>query len=234
MIHEMGFWRSQWHMNVQLQFGHSNPFCFFRVWNNIDIASIRDKWIQHSCTHFIYYCPLGWRKYCRTGRYMGERGGGLQLSISCALITMISQFTMLHIQKVTLLDSILFFGMQMNAECCLHLQDEGHCTEPHKLTNNESCGSQTCSAFTIFHCWYVLLSVFSWCFCNIGMWQAGNASGISIWEPVSNVFFFMFLLSENHRKSKWRTTRSKPNCPRWNQSSLVFWADLCFQLLGKC
>ena len=120
---------------------------------------------------------------------MGRGGGGLQLPVSCALITMISQCTMLHIQKVTLLDSILFFGMQMNAECCLHLQDQGHCTEPHKLTNNESCGSQTCSAFTIFHCWYVLLSVFSWCFCNIGMWQAGNASGISIWEPVSNVFF---------------------------------------------
>ena len=62
---------------------------------------------------------------------MGRGGGGLQLSASCALSTMISQ--MLHIQKVTLLDSILLFGMQMNAECCLHLQDEGHCTEPPQI-----------------------------------------------------------------------------------------------------
>ena len=111
MIHEMGFWRSQWHMNVQLQFGHSTPLCFFRVWNNIDIYIYmyvyiyvcmyiyiyyiyrsETKWIQHSCTQSIYYCPLGWRKYCRTDQYMDDKGGGgLQLSVSCALSTMISQ-----------------------------------------------------------------------------------------------------------------------------------------------
>ena len=164
---------------------------------------------------------------------MGDKGGGgLQLSVSCALITMISQCC--TFRRLRCWIQFFFFGMQMNAECCLHLQDEGHCTESHKLTNNESCVSQTCSAFTIFHCWYVLLSVFSWCFCNFGMWQAGNASGIYKYMGSSEQCGpFMSLVSENHRKSKWRTTRSKPNCPRWNRSSLVFWADLFFQLLGK-
>ena len=45
--------------------------------------------------------------------------------------------TTLHIQKVTLLDSNLFLGMQMNAECCFHLKNEDHSTEPHKLRSNE-------------------------------------------------------------------------------------------------
>ena len=210
----------------------------WRTETNVDIFSLV-AWNPHekNCGS-----PLGWRnrrlprtKYSRTVPCIGLwEGWWRRLAIVGFLCISHHDITMLHIQKVTLLDPILFFGMQMNAECCLHLQDEGHCTEPHKLTNNESCVSQTCSAFTIFHCWYVLLSVFSWCFCNFGMWQAGNASGIYKYMGSSEQCGpFMSLVSENHRKSKWRTTRSKPNCPRWNRSSLVFWADLFFQLLGK-
>ena len=181
------------------------------------------KWIQHSCTQSIYYCPLGWRKYNRTDRYMGDKGGGgLQLSASCALSTMISQCCTFRRSRCW----IQFFCLEcrwMQSVVCFYKM-KAIAQNPHKLTNNESCVSQTCSAFTIFHCWYVLLSVFSWCFCNIGMWQAGNASGIYKQYMGSSEQYgpFMSLLSENHRKSKWRTTRSKPNCPRWNQSSLVF------------
>ena len=66
---------------------------------------------------------------------MGDKGGGgLQLSAIVGFLCIKhNDITMLHIQKVTLLDSVFLFGMQMNAECCLLLQDEGHCTEPPQI-----------------------------------------------------------------------------------------------------
>ena len=144
--------------------------------------------------------PQGGRKYSRTVRYMGDRMViGVVVACHCGFLWF---FRNAYSED----NAAGFKSRSWNAKFCLHLQDEGHCTEPCKLTKDVwfcpslvqlSAADNFCVATSLL----LICLQHGYVARREGKWRQYTGAKKPMRQS-AGCGPFLSLLSESHRKSK--------------------------------